>query len=260
MNASITPAQTPGSNKTLWAAVAVLGIAVLAMGATLIRIQSQPTEPRTAVLQDSAQGVAVAASAAQPIAAVIPVSAPVAATEPTIEPAPQKPANTQKATKIQTNKPIAHVPPAPTATKSVATEVFGPTANPKVLHPQNPEPAVARAPEPTVVICTQCGTVESVTLVEVEGAGSGTGAIAGGVLGAVVGNQIGDGTGKALATILGAVGGGMAGNAVEKKMKKITHYDVTVRMDDGSRRTVRQTTPASVGSQVTVNGDRLQAR
>jgi outer membrane lipoprotein SlyB len=109
-------------------------------------------------------------------------------------------------------------------------------------------------------MCAHCGTVESVTPFEVEGTGGGAGAIAGGVLGAVVGNQIGDGTGKALATILGAVGGGMAGNAVEKKMKKVTHYDVTVRMDDGSHRTLRQTSPTSVGSQVSVNGDSLQAR
>ena len=31
----------------------------------------------------------------------------------------------------------------------------------------------------------------------------------------------------------------MAGNAVEK-MKKVTHYEVTVRMEDGSTRTVVQ--------------------
>jgi outer membrane lipoprotein SlyB len=52
----------------------------------------------------------------------------------------------------------------------------------------------------------------------------------------------------------------MAGNAVEKKMNKVTHYEVTVRMDDGSHRVVRQTTPAAVGSQVTVNGDNLLPR
>jgi outer membrane lipoprotein SlyB len=98
-----------------------------------------------------------------------------------------------------------------------------------------------------------------VTAVEVEGTGSGAGAIAGGVLGAVVGNQVGGGNGKSLATILGAVGGGMAGNVVEKKMKKVTQFDVTVRMDDGSRRTLRQTTSPAVGSAVVVNGDTLKS-
>jgi outer membrane lipoprotein SlyB len=127
-----------------------------------------------------------------------------------------------------------------------------------VVLPQNPEPAVARATAPARVLCATCGKVESVTPVELEGPGSGAGAIAGGVLGAVVGNQVGGGDGKTLATILGAVGGGMAGNAVEKKMKKVTQYDVTVRMDDGSSRTLRQGTPATVGSAVVVNGDTLQ--
>ena len=34
------------------------------------------------------------------------------------------------------------------------------------------------------------------------------GAVAGGVLGAVLGNQVGHGNGRAAATLLGAVGGG----------------------------------------------------
>ena len=41
-------------------------------------------------------------------------------------------------------------------------------------------------------------------------------------------------------------------------MKKLTQYDVTVRMEDGSRRTLRQTTPPALGSAVVVNGDSLQ--
>lgn len=261
MNTSAPSNQASGSNKTLWAAVAVLGIAVLAMGATLIRIQSQPTEPRTAVLTEAAPTPGVPASAAvlsapasAPASASLPASAPVTAQQ------AHKPLDAPKTQTTQPNKSLVHTTQAPTAAKSIAKEIFEPTANPKPVRPQNPETAVARPPEPAVVMCTHCGTVESVTSVEVEGTGGGAGAIAGGVLGAVVGNQIGDGTGKALATILGAVGGGMAGNAVEKKMKKVTHYDVTVRMDDGSHRTVRQTSPASVGSQVSVNGDTLQAR
>lgn len=258
MNTSVSPAQVTGSNKTLWAAVVVLGIAVLAMGATLIRIQSQPTEPRTAVLQDAAQSALGAASSTPPATTAAQISAP--ATEPAVAPSPQKPSQTQKATTSSTNKPLVQVQHAPIATKSIASEVYEPSASPRPVRPQNPEPAVARPPEPVRAVCAHCGTVDSVTPVELEGAGSGTGAIAGGVLGAVVGNQIGDGSGKALATLLGAVGGGMAGNAVEKKMKKVTHYDVSVRMDDGSHRTVRQTSPASVGSLVTVNGDQLQAR
>ena len=142
--------------------------------------------------------------------------------------------------------------------------VVAPVANdrPQVVHPQRPEPAVARPPEPVVQhkpICQNCGTVERVTPIEQDGVGNGLGAVAGGVLGAVVGNQMGDGTGKALATILGAVGGGMAGNAIEKKTKKVTHYEIIVRMDDGSTRALQQSTPSMVGSQVVLDGETLRA-
>lgn len=108
-------------------------------------------------------------------------------------------------------------------------------------------------------ICASCGTVESVTPIQRDGTGSGGGAIAGGVLGAVVGNQVGAGNGKTLATILGAVGGGFAGNTVEKKMKKETVYQVRVRMEDGSTHTVEQSTPATVGAKVMVEGNTLQS-
>lgn len=247
---------TPPTNKPLWAAVAVLGVAVLAMGAALLRTQNPPVEPRIAVLPavvaaSEATGVAVATSASAPA----PLST--SATPFTGKEAPPAPpvANSKPHT---TNAPVAQNKSAPTATKTAATEVFEPTAGPRVVLPQNPEPAVARATAPARAPCATCATVESVTAVEVEGAGSGVGAIAGGVLGAVVGNQVGGGDGKSLATILGAVGGGMAGNAVEKKMKKVTQYDVTLRMEDGSRRTLRQATPPAVGSAVVVNGDSLQ--
>jgi outer membrane lipoprotein SlyB len=154
--------------------------------------------------------------------------------------------------------PVAQNKHAPEATKNAANDAFDPSVGPRVVLPQNPEPAVARVTAPARATCANCGTVESVTPVELEGPGSGAGAIAGGVLGAVVGNQVGGGNGKTLATILGAVGGGMAGNTVEKKMKKVTQYDVSVRMDDGSHRTLRQNTPPAVGSAVIVNGDSLQ--
>lgn len=251
MNSAVSPGQTSGTNKPLWVAIAVLGVAVLAMGVTLIRIQSQPAEPHTAVLP--------ALSASAPVAQTSAAASPVIASSASTAQA-TSPTGVVKPHVSTQNKPVAHVKQARTATNSGATEVFEPSASPRVVHPQNPEPAVARAPEPVRVMCVDCGTVESVTPVEVQGAGSGAGAIAGGVLGAVVGNQVGDGTGKTLATILGAVGGGMAGNAVEKKMKKVTQYDVSVRMEDGSHRMIRQTAPASVGSQVRVQGDSLLPR
>ena len=107
-------------------------------------------------------------------------------------------------------------------------------------------------------VCANCGTVASVTPIQRDGTGGGGGAIAGGVVGALLGNQVGGGDGKAIATVLGAVGGGFAGNAIEKKMKKATVYEVQVHMEDGSIRTVEQATPASVGTKVIVEGNTLQ--
>ncbi|TFW30959.1 glycine zipper 2TM domain-containing protein, partial [Duganella callida] len=57
------------------------------------------------------------------------------------------------------------------------------------------------------------------------------------VLGGLLGNQVGSGHGRQLATVAGAVGGAVAGNQIEGNMKKSTTWDVTVRMDNGTRRT-----------------------
>jgi outer membrane lipoprotein SlyB len=100
--------------------------------------------------------------------------------------------------------------------------------------------------------CAACGVVESVRAVEVKGSGTGLGAVAGGVAGAVVGNQMGRGNGNTAMTILGAAGGAFAGNEIEKNVKKQVTYRVTVRMDDGSYRTVSQSAPAGVGEKVRV--------
>lgn len=223
-----TPKSISTVNKPLWAAVGVLGVAVLALGATLIHIQTRPEEPRLAVL-----------SAAAP--------APMAAAS--VTPAPTVPLDGGK-TSVQ-NKAAAHVNPAPTATKSVAVKTGTAAGTSAAVNHSK-----AQLSQP---ICANCGTVESVTPLQRDGTAGGVGAVAGGVLGAVVGNQIGDGNGKTLATILGAVGGGFAGNTVEKKMKKETVYQVQVRMEDGSTHTVEQSTPATVGAKVIVDGNSLQA-
>jgi outer membrane lipoprotein SlyB len=59
--------------------------------------------------------------------------------------------------------------------------------------------------------------------------------------------------------VLGAVGGGWAGNAVEKNIKKDTIYQVRVRMQDGSTRTLDQASAPAVGSKVTVEGGTLRS-
>lgn len=227
-----TPKSTATVNKPLWAAMAVLGVAVVAMGATLLRIQSHPDEPRLAAL---------AASAPAPTETLGGAAVPAPAAMTPIE-------GVKTSTQNRTAAPVRHAQAAPKYAANNNDRAAG--ANAPVNHPMAP----VNKP-----ICANCGTIESVTPIQRDGTGSGGGAIAGGVLGAVVGNQVGAGNGKTLATILGALGGGFAGNTVEKKMKKETTYEVRVQMEDGSTRTVEQSTPASVGSKVIVEGNSLQA-
>ncbi len=115
--------------------------------------------------------------------------------------------------------------------------------------------------------CATCGTVESAVAVERQGKVNGVavgnttigiGTVAGGVLGGVLGNQVGGGNGKTAMTVLGAAGGAYAGNTVEKNMKKVTLYQMRVRMNNGSVRTIEQSTPVAAGSSVMVEGNSLR--
>ena len=109
-------------------------------------------------------------------------------------------------------------------------------------------------------VCRECGVVESVTAVQVEGKTNGVGAVAGGVGGALVGNRIAGGNNRTLGGVVGAVGGGLLGNAIEKHERKVTVYDVNVRMADGTLRTVRESTSPAVGEKVRVEADGLHER
>lgn len=140
----------------------------------------------------------------------------------------------------------APVVPAPVK-KTVEHKAVVIKAKPEIQEP----PAKV---QPQVVelkpICTNCGVVVAVNMVEVAGKGSGMGVVAGGVVGGLVGNQVGNGTGRDLATLAGVVGGAFAGNAIEKNAKKIKRYDIAVKMEDGSERTFSQATdPALVNGQ-----------
>ncbi len=108
--------------------------------------------------------------------------------------------------------------------------------------------------------CRECGVVEAVHAVKVQGQTNGVGAVAGGVGGAVVGNRVAGNNNRALGGVLGAVGGGLIGNAIEKHQRTTTAYDVNVRMSDGSLRTVRESTAPAVGEKVRVEADGLHER
>jgi outer membrane lipoprotein SlyB len=110
----------------------------------------------------------------------------------------------------------------------------------------------------TAAVCATCGVVEGVREVEVKGQGTGLGAIGGAVVGGALGNQAGKGNGRKAMTVLGAVGGGLAGHEIEKRARSEKHYEVRVRMEDGSLRTLTQKTAPAPGARVTVEGNTLR--
>lgn len=107
--------------------------------------------------------------------------------------------------------------------------------------------------------CANCGVVESINLVEVKGDGGYLGKIAGGVVGAVIGSQIGQGRGTTAAQVAGAVGGAVVGNEIEKRVKKIRHYEVAVRLQGGGTQTISYATEPTfkVGDKVRLENGTL---
>ncbi len=115
------------------------------------------------------------------------------------------------------------------------------------------------APAPAAV-CQDCGTITTITAIKVKGSGTGMGAVAGAIAGVAAGNQVGDGKGTDVAKVVGAIGGAYAGNQAEKYIRSETVFDVAVRMDNGTTRTVRVADAASVssGTRVRVVGSNLE--
>ncbi|WP_338847586.1 glycine zipper 2TM domain-containing protein [Massilia sp. W12] len=164
---------------------------------------------------------------------------------------------------------------APAATPSPQTAPSGSSAahNSGIVPPQMRktqssahQPKTASHSEGKITkaeICHSCGTVQSISPVthEIEKT-SGVGAVAGAVLGGVLGNQVGGGNGKKIATVAGAIGGGLAGNEIEKKTRSNTTWNVKVKMEDGSVRTIPfQSEPAwRAGDAVRVENGQITAR
>jgi outer membrane lipoprotein SlyB len=112
------------------------------------------------------------------------------------------------------------------------------------------------------------GVVQSIELVQqnnstgIGGSDIGIGAIAGAVVGGVLGNQVGGGTGKTVATVAGAAGGAYVGNEIEKgqRQQTVDSYRVSVRMDHGGYQTVTQGSNADlrVGDRVRIYNGTVQ--
>lgn len=225
-----TPAGVP--LKWLWAAIAALGLCVLALGATLVA-QATPG-PRVRTPRPGA------AAPRTPESEIIDEKRPVALNQ-----------RAQAAPEYGASRALA---PAPV--QRAAARAY-PQAPQQSRYDEAPgrdaRHEMARAP-----VCAVCGRIESVQAVQHAAPATGVGAVAGGVLGAVVGNQVGKGSGRTAATVLGAVGGGYVGHTVEQRTRTQTVYEVRVRMDDGSVRRFTRSQPVPEGAPVRLQGKGFQ--
>ena len=236
------------TDRWLWTAVGVLGVTTAALGVALVQMRNPPSAPALAApLALTASPPQLASAASSP-----PSSAPTSVQS--SAPSVALHANALPPTDAIHKAPVAPVKYQHAASKKIAT--MSPPTSPA------PEPVPTQPPPPVAssrrAICATCATVVAVTPVQHDGQGSGAGVAAGAVLGGLLGNQVGGGDGKTIATVLGAVGGGWAGNTVEKRMKKVTVYQIDLRMDDGSTQRMEHASPLSVGSHVSINGGRIQ--
>jgi outer membrane lipoprotein SlyB len=171
--------------------------------------------------------------AAPDIAAAAAVSS--AAEKPADEVAPMPPAAPASTPKVA-KKPVARAAlpkptPRPAQPVQVPSQDFGEA--PRIA--QAPAPIEAPKAVPAGIL----GVVESVREVKQPAEKSnGVGPIAGGIAGAVLGNQFGKGMTRNVITVVGAAGGALAGTAIEKNVRATKHWEITVRLDDGSYRTM----------------------
>jgi outer membrane lipoprotein SlyB len=114
--------------------------------------------------------------------------------------------------------------PAPAPAPAPATVTYEPVAQ------------AVEAPAPAVKP-GQLGYVESVREVVQDGDAKGVGAVAGGVVGAVLGHQLKHDS--KLVTLVGGAAGAFIGNEAEKRQRATRHWELTVRLDDGTIQKVR---------------------
>jgi len=103
------------------------------------------------------------------------------------------------------------------------------------------------------------GRVVAIDVMGGPGRTSGGGAVAGAIVGGVLGHQIGSGRGNDAATVAGAIGGAVAGNEIERRRTSDDHYRVTVELRDGRTASFMQDSPNGlrVGDRVRISEGRL---
>ncbi len=125
-----------------------------------------------------------------------------------------------------------------------------------------PAPAAASpAPGAPRDMCrVDCGVVVAVNSYKVKGEDGTMGAIAGGVVGGLLGNQVGKGSGKTVATVAGVAGGAYAGNQIQKQSGSKKMVKVSVKFDTGLQRDYEfegEVSPYPMGSRVQLRDGQL---
>lgn len=195
------------------------------------------------------------------LAGMIPQSA--GSSQPAIIEAPQFSAPAPVVAPLPTPQPPvkkAVVRRAPTPVEPAVYREFG---DPVVL-----TQAPAATPAPAAEVARPAaqigvlGVVQDVQEVKEPGESKGAGVIAGGLAGGILGNKIaggGSNTRKVM-TLLGVAGGAWAGNQIEKQARATKHWELTVRLDDGSTKKIRSDNEPSwhAGDRVRVLNGKLQ--
>ncbi len=179
-----------------------------------------------------------------------PTPAPVA--KPVVKAAPPKPKPV-----VHRDAPV-HQEPVQVAQAAAPPREMYPPVSPDYQPVQAQAPAPHAAPRP---VCFDCGTVESMREVDKKGEGTGLGAVAGGIGGLIIGKQLGNGTGSKIASVLGAAGGAYAGHQIEKNARTTKTYEIAVRMEDGTYRTIPSTSQPTwrAGDHVRIVNGALQS-
>ena len=141
----------------------------------------------------------------------------------------------------------AEAPPREMAPPPLAPPRHG-IAVPLPFQAPTPAPMAGPPPAPYVSVerarCGDCALVESIRTVEVASSGPAYfGAVAGGIAGALFGDQIGKAHERHVTRLLGALGGAVVGHEIERSASRRTQYEATFRLPGGAQKVRRYDSP-----------------
>jgi outer membrane lipoprotein SlyB len=128
-------------------------------------------------------------------------------------------------------------------------------------YPYQPQTAYPAQP----AAYTEYGRVANIEVLRTERPGTGTGgagAVAGGVIGGVLGHQVGSGNGRTAATALGVIGGALLGNNIEAQNngpRVYESYRVSIQTENGAYRAFDVPNPGDlrIGDRVRIDNGQI---